>query len=181
MTTAVRLARFWIVGLGGVGVQLAVIALLVGAGVHYLPATALAVGAAIVHNFLWHRRWTWRDRPASAPALAAFARFASANGMVSIVGNAIVMWILVGLAGAPPVWANAAAIGAAGFVNFLLADRVVFSTINVCGHFHSSENVPSGASRWSARYRASGRMSVSSRAAETARTCGARGNVSGPA
>jgi dolichol-phosphate mannosyltransferase len=126
MTTSVRLARFWIVGLGGIGVQLATLALLVALGVHYLAATVLAVGAALVHNFLWHRRWTWRDRPANVPVALAFARFASANGMVSIAGNAFVMWILVGLAGAPPLWANAAAIATAGVVNFLVADRVVF-------------------------------------------------------
>jgi putative flippase GtrA len=59
-----RWAAFNAVGLAGVAVQLACLALLVHAGSHYLAATALAVEAAVLHNFLWHQRWTWRDRPA---------------------------------------------------------------------------------------------------------------------
>ncbi len=31
-------------------------------GPHYLVATALAVEMAVLHNFFWHRRWTWADR-----------------------------------------------------------------------------------------------------------------------
>ena len=38
-------------------------------GVHYLVATAIGVEAAILTNFLWHDRWTWRDRPARAAAI----------------------------------------------------------------------------------------------------------------
>ena len=56
-------ARFNVVGGLGIAVQLATLAVLVeGLGVEYLPATFAAVGAAITHNFVWHQRWTWRDR-----------------------------------------------------------------------------------------------------------------------
>ena len=33
--------------------------------VNYLMATLVAVEAAILSNFVWHYRWTWRDRSGS--------------------------------------------------------------------------------------------------------------------
>ena len=65
-----RFWRFNAVGVLGFAVQLAVLALLVHGGVHYLAATAIAVEAAILHNFLWHERWTWADRPGRGRARA---------------------------------------------------------------------------------------------------------------
>ena len=48
---------------------------------HYLPATALAVEATtVLHSFVWHQRWTWRDRrrTASPGASAAICPFSAA-------------------------------------------------------------------------------------------------------
>src|SRR5204863_306937 len=61
MTPARRFARFNLVGALGIFVQVAALALLIRLGVHYLAATAMAVSLAVVHNFWWHRRWTWSD------------------------------------------------------------------------------------------------------------------------
>ena len=123
-----RFARFYGVGALGIGVQVAALwALTALAGVNYLAATVLAVGAAIVHNFLWHIHWTWRDRARpGAEAWAMFARFVAANGVVSFTGNAIVMAALTGRGGMPPVLANLIAIAVCALVNFWLGDRVVF-------------------------------------------------------
>ena len=56
-----------------------------------LVATLAAVSAAIVHNFVWHLRWTWRDRRFRRIAACSppSARFALANGAVSLVGNVV--------------------------------------------------------------------------------------------
>ena len=124
-----RFVRFNVVSALGIGVQLAVLWLLVhAAGVHYLVATVAAVGAAVAHNFLWHRAWTWADRPLTRAAEAgrAFARFAAANGVVSLGGNLACMAVLVDGFGITPVAANVAAIAACGVLNFWLGDRVVF-------------------------------------------------------
>lgn len=128
MTRWHRFVRFNVVSAAGVVVQLATIAVLVHlAGADYLMATAAGVAVAVAHNFAWHARWTWRDRTASTTGVAAtFARFALANGAVSLVGNLILMAALVGAVGLPPVPANALAIAACGVVNFELGDRVVF-------------------------------------------------------
>jgi len=62
-----RFVRFNVVGAMGIAVQLAALTLLVsGLGVHYLPATALAIELSVLHNFFWHERWTWGDRTGSA-------------------------------------------------------------------------------------------------------------------
>jgi hypothetical protein len=58
-------------------------------GWNYLVSTAAAVEAAVLHNFAWHQRWTWRDRrPASAhETLGRLLRFHALNGAVSLAGN----------------------------------------------------------------------------------------------
>ena len=60
---AVRWLKFNFVGAIGIAVQMSAFALLEGAlGVYYLSATALAVETAVLHNFVWHERFTWKDR-----------------------------------------------------------------------------------------------------------------------
>jgi putative flippase GtrA len=123
-----RFARFNVVSALGMGVQLVALAVLVGpASVGYLPATAIAVGTAVLHNFAWHWNWTWRDRPHGRP-MAALAAFIAANGSVSLGTNLVVMTALISGIGLPPIAANLCAIAAAGLVNFGLADRWVFSS-----------------------------------------------------
>src|SRR5207237_8971860 len=62
-TTAARWLKFNAVGGIGMLVQLGTLAVLTnGLRVNYLLATALAVEAAVIHNFLWHERFTWADR-----------------------------------------------------------------------------------------------------------------------
>jgi len=124
----VRFWRFNAVGVLGFAVQLGLLALLVRADVHYLVATAIAVEAAILHNFAWHERWTWADRSGERPSrLAQLARFHVVNGGVSLAGNLALMPILVRTAGLPIIAANVVAVLACAVVNFYGADRLVFS------------------------------------------------------
>lgn len=127
-----RFVRFGGVGLGGVVVQLTVITALTHLlHLHYAVATPLAVATAIVHNFAWHRHWTWRDRAGDRSLARTFAAFVMANGLVSLVGNQAVMMLLVGHFGLPPVPSNLVAIGACTVANFALADIVVFTARSV--------------------------------------------------
>ncbi|MEO6236689.1 MAG: GtrA family protein [Vicinamibacterales bacterium] len=115
------------VGALGFALQLGVLALLLRLGVHYLLATAAAVELTILHNFVWHERWTWRDRPADASGRARrLWRFHAANGLISLAGNLLLMRVLVGLCGLPPVGANLAAVIACALVNYAASDRFVF-------------------------------------------------------
>ena len=126
-----RFVRFNIVGIAGFGLQLGVLWVLAdGLGVHYLAATAAAVETAVLHNYLWHRVWTWGDRKVdSLPAeFRRLGRFHLANALVSISGNLTLMYLFVAQLGVPLLPANILAVGVCALVNFLLGDRFVFAT-----------------------------------------------------
>jgi len=127
-STTPLFVRFITVGLFGFLLQIAALAALTSyAHWSWLPATLISVELAVLHNFLWHERWTWIDRTAahSAP-FARLLRFHVSNGLVSIVGNAALMAWLVGVLRVPAVPANALAVGAMSVLNFVMADRWVF-------------------------------------------------------
>ncbi len=121
-----RFAKFSAVGAGGVIVQTVTLAVLMRVGgMHYLMATALAVEASVLNNFVWHRRWTWADR-ASSHGTLALLRFNATNGAMSLIGNLALMFILVSVLKVNPYAANLITIGLCSLVNFALADRFVF-------------------------------------------------------
>ena len=62
MAPVSRGVRFLGAGVAGFVIQVAVLATLTSAGLDAAVATAVAVEAAILTNFLGHERWTWRDR-----------------------------------------------------------------------------------------------------------------------
>ena len=126
------ISRRWLVfnGVGamGVAVQLAALALLTRvAGVPVAVATLLAVEAAILHNFAWHQRLTWRDVPSAGwkDDLRRLARFHALNGTVSLTGNVLITSVLA-LAGVDPVLANIVAILTCSTINYFASDRLVF-------------------------------------------------------
>jgi putative flippase GtrA len=86
------------------------------------------VETAVVQNFLWHERFTWRDRPATSPlqSLVRFMKFNATNGGVSLAGNLLIMSALVGQLRWNYVIANLLAVTVCSLANFLLSDRLVF-------------------------------------------------------
>ena len=69
----IRWFKFNLVGGIGIGVQLAALATLKsGLHLNYLLATTLAVETAVIHNFFWHERFTWIDRPSENKMLDFF-------------------------------------------------------------------------------------------------------------
>lgn len=122
----IRWFKFNAVGGMGVGVQLAALALL-KSGLHwnYLLATAAAAELALLHNFVWHERWTWRDRGVGG-RVGRLLRFHLANGLLSFAVNLLLMRLLVGRMHWPYLAANVAAIAAGSVLNFFLGDLLVF-------------------------------------------------------
>ena len=133
--TALRWMKFNLVGGIGIGVQL--IALTVfKSGLHfnYLWATALAVEAAVIHNFLWHERFTWVDRTTRGGAFLRFLKFNFTTGAFSILGNLALMKLFVDVAHLPYLAANGMAIAACSIANFLVSDRFVFRSVDFRRH-----------------------------------------------
>lgn len=127
MKASVRWGKFNLVGMAGAVVQLAALGILNRwVPGHVLLCTAAAIEITLLHNFVWHLRYTWRDRPSSAMT-TRLLRFQLSNGMISLVGNLVLMRLLVDGAHAPVLIANAVAIVVCSLVNYALGDRWVFN------------------------------------------------------
>lgn len=148
----VRWCKFNFVGGIGIGVQFAALFLLKTVlHLDYLVATALAVEAAVIHNFIWHEQFTWADRAmadritsdrsrfahtkllriraAWRSSLCRLARFQFANGAISLVGNLALMKLIVGECQMNYLFANAIAIALCSLANFLVSDEWVFQSV----------------------------------------------------
>src|SRR6201987_6532294 len=91
--TGGRWMKFNGVGAGGILVQLGVLALLKsGLQLDYLFATALAVEAAILHNYLWHERFTWRDR-VSASSWSRLSEINLSTRFFFLIGKVVVLGV----------------------------------------------------------------------------------------
>jgi putative flippase GtrA len=108
---------------------LALVLLRSGLHLNYLLATALAVETAVVHNFLWHERFTWADRMAKA-RLVQFIKFNLTNGAISIFGNVLLMRFFAGSLRVPYLAANLVTITCCSVFNFMVGDRFVFRRLN---------------------------------------------------
>ncbi|HEX4008036.1 MAG TPA: GtrA family protein [Acidobacteriaceae bacterium] len=128
MNLFLRWCKFNLVGVFGMLVQLATLALLERCtGTHYLIATALAIEITLLHNFVWHLHFTWRDRRDPAVLLVQCVRFHLSNGLVSMLGNLALMRLFVRGAHLSVLPANAIAILCCSLVNFFLSDRWAFA------------------------------------------------------
>lgn len=106
---------------------------------NYLAATAIAVEVAVLHNFVWHERFTWAERTqpvmsaadgtpiSSRRSLPRLVRFHLSNGAVSILGNLALMKLMVGQGHMNYLAANAIAIALCSLANFLVSEQWVFA------------------------------------------------------
>lgn len=124
-----RWCKFNFVGAVGIGVQFAALFVLKSVlQFDYMFATAVAVEAAVVHNFVWHEQFTWADRVQASwrKSLVRFVRFNVTNGAVSIVGNLALMRVMVGEGHMNYLLANGIAIALCSVANFLVSEEWVF-------------------------------------------------------
>ena len=128
MNAFIRWGKFNLVGAMGVVVQLAALALINRwASGHYLIASAAAVELALLHNFVWHLHYTWRDRRDDSAVLGQLMRFHLSNGLVSMLGNLALMRVLVHEAHIPLLASNFIAILCCSIVNFCLGNNWAFA------------------------------------------------------
>ncbi|HEV2647478.1 MAG TPA: GtrA family protein [Acidobacteriaceae bacterium] len=128
MTSLTRWAKFNLVGAIGMAIQLMALA-----GFnrifrpHYLYATAAALEFTLLHNFLWHLHYTWRDRRHKPALRILLVRFHLSNGAVSMLGNLALMRVLVQQFHLPLLIANGVAILSCSIANFYLGDAWAFA------------------------------------------------------
>src|SRR5207253_8240968 len=131
----IHFIRFNVVGILGFALQTGALFVLTH-GPHplgYLAATAAAVELAVLNNFVWHQRWTWRDRSSGTmrETLCRLAKFNITNGLFSITGNLVFMTVLVGRLGLGISGANLVSVAACSICSFILADRIAFARVNL--------------------------------------------------
>jgi putative flippase GtrA len=121
-----RFLKFAIVGGLGAALQLSMLAVLTK-HMSPIPATLISVELAILHNFLWHERYTWPDR-ISQPFFTRLARFHLTNGLVSLCGNTLLTYALVTHFHLPTIPSALTAVGFCSLANYTLADQWVYQS-----------------------------------------------------
>jgi len=136
-STPIRWLVFNSVGAMGIVVQFGTLFFLTHClGARYLVATAVAVEAAVLHNFIWHEQWTWADRRKEY-GRSAFRRllwFHATNGVFSLAGNLVLMKLFVEKMALNYITANILAIAFCSIVNFFAGDRIVFRNTETIAH-----------------------------------------------
>jgi dolichol-phosphate mannosyltransferase len=113
----VQLFKFCAVGASGYVVNLCVFAVCVGVfDLHHLIAATAAFVVAVMNNFWWNRHWTFRARGGHAGFQAA--RFFTVS-IAAFLFAAVVLEVLVSVAGLPELLAQAIAIVSATPLNFI--------------------------------------------------------------
>lgn len=122
-----RVAAFLLVGGAGFALQMGGFGWLRATGWPLPAATAVSVVAAVVHNFLWHERWTWGDRGGDIAARARrFAGYLATTGATSLLSNVLFVALFAGSCTLPPWVALSLAVVSTSAINFVISDRLIF-------------------------------------------------------
>lgn len=121
--------KFNLVGAVGMGLQTIVLHILDDrSDLRSSIAMLIAVELAVIHNFFWHEKWTWSDRPSLtwSDRSIRLINFNLTNGLVSILGAVVFMEVLHERLGFPVQLVNLISIVACSLINFLLSNSLVF-------------------------------------------------------
>ncbi len=124
-----RWLKFHFVGAIGFAVQMGAFAVFYGVcGAGKLWATGLAVETAVLHNFVWHEKFTWRHVPRGGArgVLTRLLRFHAGNGLISLAGNVLLVKLFADALHISPYIANILAIAACALANFAAGEWYVF-------------------------------------------------------
>ena len=124
-----RALKFNIVGWMGMPVNMGMLYLLKDvAGFPLILASVIAIETAIVHNYIWHRHWTWahRNRGERPPFFKQLIAYNVATGLVDLVVNVSVLWVLTTFFGVYYLISNAAGMILGPLIKFWLNEKVIF-------------------------------------------------------
>jgi dolichol-phosphate mannosyltransferase len=131
-----RWLKFQAVGAAGTCVQLGSLFFLREClSLSVLLAAAMAVEISILHNFCWHRHWTWAftdSRLRSKPVLRQLCEYNLTCCLVSLVSNVVLTDLFMRTFGVHYLIANLMAIATVGGANFLTAELFIFRPVGGC-------------------------------------------------
>lgn len=121
-----NLSRFAAVGALGTVLNIALMAVLLRGGVHYLPAALVASEVAILHNFLLQERFVFRRLTASSrPGRERAALFFAANNVEMVLRSLLLVPLVTGI-GIAPLVAQSLTLGVAFLARFVFVTKVVY-------------------------------------------------------
>jgi dolichol-phosphate mannosyltransferase len=118
-----RLAKFTVVGISGVFVNMGAYTYLIGSGIQPAYASAVSVEASILSNFALNDLWTFRDRRSGKVVIRLLLFHLSR--LAGAIANVATVALLTAL-GLDPIMSNMLGIILGVAVNFYTSDRVVW-------------------------------------------------------
>ena len=104
---------------------------MVSAGLHidYRIASLIAIECAIINNFFWNLRWTFKERTAQkhTPLLLVFLKFNLSSGLVALTVNWTLLILGAELLHLPVLLANLIGIALGTAANFLISHFWTFA------------------------------------------------------
>lgn len=120
------LCKFGLVGLAGVGVNMAVYLPLLWFGIDYRAANACAFLVAVTNNFFWNMRWTFKGRAEEKSVRRKYFSFLLIS-LLNFGVNHLVLRILVEYFFVGKILAQFGAIALVSASNFLLNYLITFA------------------------------------------------------
>lgn len=118
-----RFLKFCIVGASGVVVNMFFFWFFYKKlGIYSLIASLLAIQLAIINNFLWNDKWTWKEKrkPGIGEFFKRLTKFAFASNLVSASGNLLGVFVFLNLLKWHYLFSNFLAISLGVVLNFLV-------------------------------------------------------------
>jgi dolichol-phosphate mannosyltransferase len=117
-----RFLKFCLVGASGVLVNMFFFWLFYRKlGIFSLISSFLAIQIAILNNFLWNDKWTWREKrkPGVRQFFVRLGKFTLSSNLTSASANLLGVWVFLNLLGWNYLISNLLGIGSGVSSNFL--------------------------------------------------------------
>ncbi|MEQ7739107.1 GtrA family protein [Escherichia coli] len=128
-----RMSKFAAVGAFGTVLNLAIMAVILGLGSHYLLAAIVATELTILSNFLMQERLVFRDRLDGRPFRQRILASFGFNNIETCLRMPMLVF-LVSVLLVPSLVAQAATLAVAFLIRFAFTSRVIYSIRPVASH-----------------------------------------------
>jgi dolichol-phosphate mannosyltransferase len=122
----IRLLKFGVVGISGVGVNMGMLYFLTEyVHIPYLISSIIAIEISIISNFLLNDIWTWKDR-VKKKYIYRLIQYHISVGITAVFVNWLLLLILTELFGLYYLLSNLIGIATGTFANYIINDVWTF-------------------------------------------------------